>query len=273
MKSEREFALSKENLAFMNVLTRRIGINIDDYCDTVIYNRLIRRLRTLKLPNFDSYCARLRTDIEEEEQFINLITNQTTSFFREEHHFDYICKHLLPDLFASQSKVRIWCAGCSTGEEAYTIAIALHEAIPNLHEYDVKILATDVNSEALYTAQTGCYETSRIHKLSPTRQRRWFHLLEGAQSPLVMVDRELKKNISFKHLNLNGLWPMRGSFDIVFYRNVSIYFRKDISDKILVKITKILNPGGVLVLGYSEGLHEMQGQFTTLHNTIFKKMY
>ncbi len=270
MKENNNFVLSNENLAYMKILAARVGIDLSEYQEYAIYNRLIRRLRGLQLSDFDSYCRLLRNDIAEEEKFINLITNQTTYFFRENHHFQYLEQHL-PLLMAKKKKIRIWSAGCSTGEEPYSMAIIIRELIKPSSDYDIKILATDVNTDALLTAKRGIYEGTGLKKMSLLRQKIGFHPLDDTDAKVFQVNDNIKTLISFKQLNLMTQWPMRGPFDIIFCRNVIIYFKKDIRERILEHFNKLLAVGGVLILGYSENLQGIKSQYTLIGNTIYKK--
>lgn len=272
MNKNIEFPLSRESFTYMKMLANRVGIDLSEYQEEAIYNRLIRRLRILKLTDFEDYCQRLRVDIEEEEKFINLITNLTTSFFRENHHFQYLAHHLLPSLVAKKNKIRIWSAGCSTGEEPYSIAMVVREAITKLQNCDVKILATDVNSDALLIAQRGIYDMAALKKMSLARQKVWFHRVGDKNSHMFQVDDSLKELITFRQLNLMDIWPMHGPFDIIFCRNVVIYFKPTIRDKVLEKFDNLLEIGGVFISGYSETLQGIRKHYIPIGKTIYKKV-
>lgn len=271
MTINREFPpLSKEGFLYMTMLANRCGVDLLDYRREAIYHRLIARLRELNISDFDTYCRRLRVDLEEELIFINLITNVTTYFFREKHHFDYLSRQVLPDLIQKKNRIRLWSAGCSTGEEPYSIAMTIKETLKNINQYDIKILATDINSDALLTAKMGIYSRDAIKKLSITRQHQWFSPLENQNS--VKVNDELKELITFNRLNLMQSWPMRGSFDVIFCRNVLIYFKSANSNRIINHFKDFLEVGGVLCLGYSENLHQQRDHFRSVGKSTYIKI-
>lgn len=272
MHQTREFNLSKASINYMKMVAERVGIDIANYREDAIYNRLSKRLRELHLQSFDDYCRLLRIDISEEVKFINLITNITTYFFREKHHFEFIAKVLLPNLLAKKKKVRIWSAGCSTGEEPYSISIILHEANINMNEYDIKILATDVNSDALDTAQNGLYTLSQLKDVNQKRRKAWFHRVSKTNDNLFAINNDIKKIITFRQLNLVGQWPLLKSFDIIICRNVFIYFKPEIRRRILDKFSRLLAADGILILGFSENISEHSTQFKPIGNTIYKKI-
>lgn len=267
----KELPLSKEGFLYMSMLAKRCGIDLTDYKKSAMINRLLKRLHQLHIPDFDTYCKRLREDLEEEVIFINLITNSTTSFFREEHHFDYLRDKLIPDLISKKNKIRIWSAGCSTGQEAYSIAMVLCEKIPNIAQFDIKILATDINSDVLTTAEFGIYHHDAIKKLSIQRQKRWFKLLLN-HDKCVEVSEQLKSLVTFNHLNLMDPWPMRGLFDIIFCRNVLIYFKQNIGQNIVTRFHQILEPNGTLFLGHSETLYDLRKNYQNVGKTIYQKI-
>lgn len=272
MKTKNELVISKESLLYMKMLASRAGIDLNDYKLNAIYHRIEKRLRVLDIPDIDTYCYRLRIDLEEEIKFINIVTNPTTFFFRENHHFEYFKNHLLPELIAKKKRIRIWSAGCSSGEEAYSIAIVVREVAPNLQNYDIKILATDINSDALQTAEKGIYHDSRLKKMDPTRQKLWFNQVTDQDSNLVMVSPNIKELITFRQLNLMSNWPVHGPFDVIFCRNVIIYFKQDINRRILQKFDNLLEINGALILGHSENVDELRDRYVAVERTLYKKI-
>ena len=265
MNTDHEFLLSEKNLSFFKKTANDYcGIDLSDYKKDFLYNRLVRRLRMLHMTDFDQYCTAIKNDSEEEKKFINLITNTSTSFFREEHHFEYLAQTLLPELISKKNKIRIWSAGCATGEEAYSIAMVIREVIPNLSQYDIKILATDINSESLDIAYKGIYDSVHIKKLTAARQKMWFHQDR--------VDDKLKELITFRQLNLIHPFLLKGPFDVIFCRNVTIYFKKEVTCDILKKFNNLLPHSGILILGFSENLYDLKEDYNILGHTIFKKI-
>ena len=272
LTTQQEFDLSNTSFLYLKMLASRCGIDLKEYKRNLFYNRLYKRIRFLNLESIDEYCNLLRIDIEEELKFINLLTNPTTYFFREPHHFENLAKIFIPELLAHTNKIRIWSAGCSTGEEAYSIAIVLHETITNINNYDIKILATDINSESLNKAENGLYDCDEIEKISHLRQKIWFDKVNTAHGEFFQVSKKLKDLITFNQLNLMDPWPIKSTFDIIFSRNVLIYFQKDIIDIIIRKFYSLLNDNGILILGHSETLDENKFNLKNIGTTTYRKI-
>jgi len=237
---------------------------------------LARRLRKLDFDNFDQYCTLLKKNNSDElVEFVNSITTNLTDFFRENHHFEYlsntVLKYLL-DARKQEKRIRIWSAGCSTGEEPYSIAMTLRESIPNIDDWDIKILATDIDTNVLSKASEGIYDSRRIEGIDKTRVKKWF-LKSGdyEQSGLVMVNPELRKLITFKQLNLMNEWPMKGQFDVLFCRNVVIYFNKDTQRVLFERYANIMKDDAYMFLGHSESLYKVTDRFNLIGKTIHKK--
>ncbi len=248
------------------------GIVLDERKREMVYRRLMRRTRETRLGSFKEYLNFLDNNEQELPNFINAITTNLTSFFRENHHFEFIKNTFIPALLESnqQHRLRIWSAGCSTGEEAYSIAITLKEAMGNrLNSWDAKILATDLDSDVVATGKAGIYKADRIEDLDKSMMKRWFK--KHPQNGLVKTADELGELITFKQLNLLEPWPMKGPFDIIFCRNVVIYFDKPTQQTLFQHYYDMLRPGGYLIIGHSEGLGDMQVKFTAIGKTIFLK--
>lgn len=255
------------------------GIVLNDSKREMVYRRLTRIIRERKLSSFTEYCALLKTSSsDEKDYFINAITTNLTSFFREMHHFDYLMKYEIPRLIDEKSKgnrrLRVWSSASSTGEEPYSIAITLAESFRGKFDgWDVKILATDIDSNVLATGKTGEYSAKRIEDISVNYQQKYFYRGAGANKSLVKVDKKLKKLITFKQLNLLHEWPMKGPFDIIFCRNVIIYFDKKTQNDLFARYYELLAPGGLLILGHSENLGNYQQYFENVGRTIFRKPF
>jgi len=272
----REFKFSDEDFEDIREFVKNeTGITLSDAKKNMVYGRLSRRLRQLKITSFKEYLQVARSDGSEERgNFINAITTNLTSFFREEHHFDFLKETVIPPLLqrnASSKKIRIWSAGCSTGEEPYSIAIALYESIPDIESWDVKILATDLDTNVISHGEQGVYDIERIASLSKLRKSTWFLKGRGPHAGSVKVDSRLKSLISFRQLNLMGSWPMRGPFDFMFCRNVVIYFDKDTQKVLFERYSKYLADSAYLFLGHSESLYKVSDKFELLGNTIYQK--
>ena len=251
------------------------GIALADIKKELVYGRLFRRIRSLKLNGFDDYLALLEHHPQQEMgDFINAITTNLTGFFREEHHFDYLQEHILSWLYEQHRldrRIRIWSAGCSTGEEPYSIVMSLLESIPDPQNWDIKILATDIDSQVLSHASEAVYDRERVEKLDAMRQRRWF--VEGKQDKegKVIVKDELRRLVSFEKLNLVQGWGMKNQFDVVFCRNVVIYFDKTTQSTLFERFAGSIRQEGFLIIGHSETLFNVSDKFQLIGKTIYRK--
>ncbi len=251
------------------------GICLSEIKHDMIYSRLARRLRQLNLSSFKEYLDLLQqSDSDEIGNFINSVTTNLTSFFREQHHFDYLKKTLLPQIMrlnADTRKIRIWSAGCSTGEEPYSLAITVKETIPDNLGWDVKILATDLDTNVITTGSEGVYSQDRVNGLSSSILKRWFYKGNGSRSGFVRASSELKDMILFKQLNLMGSWPVKEGVDIIFCRNVVIYFDKPTQSILFDRYANILRSDGYLFVGHSETLYKVSDRFKLLGKTIYQR--
>ncbi len=270
--SQREFHYTREDFEQLRKLVNEhTGISLSDHKQEMLYSRLSRRLRVLKLDSFASYYRLLKQDCGDElMQFINAMTTNLTAFFREPHHFDYLTQELLPFLKehnAHSRRIRIWSAGCASGEEPYSIAMVVKENMPE--DWDIKILATDLDSAVLERAKAGIYPAERVVGMSKERMHRWFKRGMGGQSGKVHISPELQKMVVFKQLNLIHSWPMRGPLDIIFCRNVIIYFDKQTQTVLFDRFANLLADRGHLFVGHSENLFKLTTRFRLLKQTIY----
>jgi chemotaxis protein methyltransferase CheR len=275
LMNEREFQFTKYDFdRLRQLVNEHTGIKLSDHKQEMLYSRLSRRLRALHLSSFSSYYKLLQKDNGEElVHFINAITTNLTAFFREPHHFDLLAQVLLPQLLTKKQtsrRLRIWSAGCATGEEAYSIAMVVKEIVPAA--WDVKILATDLDSSVLEKGKRGLYEEERISGMSLARLHRWFKKGTGLATGKIQVSTELQELITFKHLNLIGLWPMHGPFDIIFCRNVVIYFDKSTQKILFERFANILDKESYLLIGHSENLFQLSTRFRLLQQTVYVKI-
>ena len=277
MVREREFHYTEKDFnTVRKLVAEQTGIHLTDAKKDLVYGRLSKRIRNLGLSSFQDYIEFVKNNHEEElVNFINAITTNLTSFFRENHHFEYLSKTLLPNIIEKNEqtrRIRIWSAGCSTGEEPYSIAMTVLETMGHLPNWDIKILATDLDTNVIDKASAGVYAEERITGIDKVRARRWFLRGQGGKSGYVKVSKELKDIITFRQLNLMNSWPMRGLFDIIFCRNVVIYFDKPTQKILFDRYANILVDNGTLFIGHSETLFKVSTRFKATGNTIYQKM-
>ncbi|MBN3564071.1 CheR family methyltransferase [Aliamphritea spongicola] len=272
--TEREFVFTDKHFTkAKQELYDYAGIALADHKQDMVYNRLVRRLRELGLDSFDEYFRCLDSSPAEFTQFINALTTNLTAFFRERHHFDYVKSQIVPAIKNSPgARLRIWSAGCSLGEEPYSLAISLLEAGIDPSSCDVKILATDIDSKVLASARTGVYEQSRVKSLPKATVHKWFLKGKNHNDGRVKVRPELQKMVAFNHLNLMDDWPMKGPFDFIFCRNVMIYFDQQTQARLLQRMAALLKPRGHLFVGHSEALARHQSNFELMGKTIYRKV-
>lgn len=272
----REFEFTDKHFQQIRKLVlEHTGIHLSDVKMDMVYSRLARRLRQLNLASFTNYLDLLREpDNDEIGNFVNSITTNLTSFFREKHHFDYLKTELLPHLMrqnADSKRIRIWSAGCSTGEEPYSLAITVKEAIPDTLGWDVRILATDLDTNVIATGSEGVYSLERVNGLPPEVLKRWFFKGKGARSGYVRASSALRDMIFFKQLNLMGAWPVKPGVDVIFCRNVVIYFDKPTQRVLFDRYADVLRCDGYLFVGHSETLYKVSERFKLLGKTIYQR--
>lgn len=250
--SEREFQYSAVDFEHVRrLLYKKAGINLSDSKKQLVYSRLARRLRALQLSTFSVYLQYLEENEQELEEFINALTTNLTSFFREAHHFDILTK-FAKKLKAERRSVRVWCSAASTGEEPYSIAIALAEAFES-YAPPVEIIASDIDSNVLREASAGIYSSQRLESVSLERKKQFFQRGKYTNEGKVRVVAELRNLIEFKQINLlDASWGLKGPFDVIFCRNVMIYFDKETQLKLLERMTKLLTADGLYIAGHSE---------------------
>jgi chemotaxis protein methyltransferase CheR len=251
-----------------DMIYRQAGIALAESKQEMVYSRLARRLRATGMTSFAGYLDTLESgrNPEEWEAFTNALTTNLTSFFREAHHFPLLAEHVQN----RKDQITVWCAASSTGEEPYSIAMTLCEVFGTLAP-PVQIVATDIDTNVLATAEEGIYSIDRLDKLSAERTRRFFLKGTGGQAGLARVRPELRKMISFRQLNLLGdSWPISGSFDAIFCRNVMIYFDKPTQGKILARFAPLMKPDGLLFAGHSENFLYVSDAFKLRNKTVYQ---
>lgn len=273
----REFPFSDKHFKQLSTfVTAQTGIVLTEAKKDMVYSRLSKRIRKQFAGSFDDFCQTIADgDPAEQDFLINAITTNLTAFFRENHHFDYLRHKVIPALVrdnATTKKIRIWSAGCSTGEEAYSIAICLRETIADVDDWDIKILATDLDANVLVHGKQGVYAQERISGIDKQVAQSWFKQGSGDNAGLVKVRPELGRMIVFKRLNLLHDWPMNGPFDLIFCRNVVIYFDKATQSKLFDRFADILVEQGHLFIGHSESLYKVCERFASLGHTVYRRL-
>jgi chemotaxis protein methyltransferase CheR len=267
---DREFAFTEKDFKRVcQLIYEYAGISLKPSKQDMVYSRLARRLRANGISSFRDYLALLENDDGIEwEAFVNSLTTNLTSFFREPHHFPLLANHVLKQ--KGQHTICLWCSAASTGEEPYSIAMTMVDAFGSFTP-PVSIVATDVDTNVLAKAEMGVYPAERIEKLDAGMVKRFFLKGTGAQSGFVRVRPELRAMITFRPLNLLGdNWPIRGPLDAIFCRNVMIYFDKATQLKILQKFTPLLRPDGLLFAGHSENFHNAMHLFRLRGKTVYE---
>lgn len=267
--------LRDEDFAFISrFVFDRCGIVLGDNKRQLVFGRLVRRLRELGLSSFAQYCQRLRDQPEDElDPLTSAISTNVTSFFREDHHFEFLANDLVPELMArgASAQVRVWSAGCSSGEEPYSIAMVLAETLGSRAKSVARVLATDISQRALGVARQGVYPVDRLQGVSEARRKRWFQRGSGANDGMARIAQPIRELVTFNQLNLLEHWPMKGPLDAIFCRNVVIYFDNPTKQRLFARYAQLLAPGGYLFLGHSESLHGLSDAFDLVGRTIFRK--
>ena len=263
-----EFLFTDHDFSRIRTLIhRRAGIALGEQKRQMVYSRLSRRLRELRLPEFSRYLELLESsqDGEEWQAFINSLTTNLTSFFREAHHFPVLAEHVK----RSKQPVTIWCAAASTGEEPYSIAITLVEALGE-RAGGARVIATDIDTAVLAKAATGVFTQEQVARLPAERLRRFFNKGTGANAGKVRVRPELAAMVKFERLNLlDPVWPVKEPVDAIFCRNVMIYFDKPTQKKLLDRFVPLLKPHGLLFAGHSENASLVNQTFKTIGQTVY----
>ncbi len=267
----REYAFSSHDFECVKKLIyARAGIALAENRQEMVYTRLSRRLRATGSRGFGEYLERLEGDDRdaEWESFVNALTTNLTSFFREAHHFPILAEHVKKR--QPGQTVKLWCSAASTGEEPYSMAMTMVEAFDSLKP-PVRILATDIDTEVLAVAREGVYSLDRLESMSPERIRRFFLKGKNGTAGYARVRQELRDLITFKPLNLlDPKYPMRGSFDAIFCRNIMIYFDKPTQYRILQKFVPLLDRDGLLFMGHSEVFQHASDLIKLIDRTVYK---
>ena len=270
LESAKEFNFTTSDFERVrSMIYKRAGIALADSKQEMVYSRLARRLRATGIVSFSTYLDDLESGRlgEEWEPFTNALTTNLTSFFREAHHFPLLAEHVKKH---GNAPVTVWCSASSTGEEPYSIAMTLCEAYGTMTP-PATVVATDIDTNVLAVAERGVYTIDRLDKMAPERQRKFFLRGKGEQEGMVRVRPELRNLITFKPLNLLAdNWPLQGQFDVIFCRNVMIYFDKATQRKILSRFVPLMKPDGLLFAGHSENFLYVSESLKLRGKTVYE---
>ncbi len=257
---------------FVELIYERAGICLGPHKRALVSSRLGKRMRKLGISRYSVYYDYIRDDPGNDElvELLDAISTNVTHFYREPRHFDILKEILKTWESQGQSSFRIWCAAASTGEEPYTIAITMAESLQST--WDAKILATDISQNVLRVARVGKYEKDRIEKIPRQMLLRYFDRCQDKDKVVYQVKEVLKRMITFTWLNLSSPpFPMQGPLDVVFCRNVMIYFDNDVRRRLLQEIYRLLKPGGYLMVGHAESLSGMLSNFKSVEPSVYMK--
>ena len=267
---DREFEFTEENFQRVcKLIYEHAGISLKAAKQDMVYSRLARRLRANGLDNFRDYLVLLEGNNEAEwEAFVNSLTTNLTSFFREPHHFPLLAEQVARQ--KGKHTIALWCSAASSGEEPYSMAMTMVDVFGSFTP-PVSIVATDLDTQVLAKAEAGTYPIESIEKLSADKVKRFFLRGTGAQSGFVRVRPELRAMVSFRQVNLLGSeWPIHGPLDAIFCRNVMIYFDKETQLQILKRFVPLLQPDGLLFAGHSESFYNATHLFRLRGKTVYE---
>lgn len=271
LRSSKEFDFTTSDFKrIRSLIYKRAGITLADSKEEMVYSRIARRLRAMGYKDFSTYLDGLEGGRMEDEweAFTNALTTNLTSFFREAQHFPILAEHARKK--RGDTPFTVWCSASSTGEEPYSIAITLCEAFNTLKP-PVHIIATDIDTNVLRTAEGGIYSSDKVEKMANDRLRKFFLNGKGRHEGMVRVRQELRELITYRPLNLlEDRWDIRGPFDVIFCRNVMIYFDKPTQGKILTRFAPLLKSDGLLFAGHSENFTYVTNDFKLSGKTVYK---
>ncbi|MDO9117632.1 MAG: protein-glutamate O-methyltransferase CheR [Nitrospira sp.] len=269
-----EYLITDEEFdRFRSMVYRVMGISLNDGKKSLVVSRLSKRLRTLGLDTFHDYFEHIESEPAGDEftQMLDCICTNKTDFFREPQHFQFLREHILPTL-NDHRRVRIWSSACSSGEEPYTIAMAMYDSVATPLQWDWKVLASDLSTRVLAQAASGVYQEDRLRELSPEIVQRHFLKGQGAQAGTVKVKSYLSDMIRFQRINLmDEHYPIKTPLDVIFCRNVMIYFDRPTQQTLVNRFHRYLKPGGYLFIGHSESLQWVEHPFQSVAPTIYRK--
>lgn len=270
--------LSQEDFKiFSDYIYGEFGIKMPDIKRVMLQGRLLKRIRELKMSSYKEYKDYFFSEEGQQNElynFLSVVTTNKTDFFREPVHFEFLSQEVLPE-FISQGKkhIRVWSAACSSGEEPYTISIVLNEFKAQHPDFSFEILATDISSNVLEKTYRGVYAEKVIEPVPMHLRKKYFLKSKDRVNPTIRVVPEIQKNISLKYLNLmDPVYDIKEKYDVIFCRNVLIYFDRETQEKVVSKLCKCLAPGGYLMIGHSESIANMDLPLKNIKPTMFKRI-
>jgi len=267
----KSFELSEKEFArVIRMVYDRVGIHLKDGKQDLVKARLSKRVKALGLESYNAYLDFVESDKTGQElaELIDQITTNKTQFFRDAEHFQFMRAQLFPRLNRESRRVRFWCAGCSYGQEPYTLSMALREAVQDIDAMDLRILATDICRPALEGAQQGAYDETEVEGISPELLSKYFVRTKDGNFE---AKQSLKKLITFARLNLMEKWPMKGPFQAILCRNVMIYFDRPTRENLISRFWELLVPGGYFFVGGSESLTGLTQPFKYVRPAVYVK--
>lgn len=264
---------SNEFSEICQIVYEQSGILLNIGKEELVRSRLLKRLRMLNVASFREYLKHIKEDrsAQELKMMIDSLTTNKTSFFRENQHFDYLRTKILPVLKRRDNGLRIWSAGCSTGEEVFSIAMLISEEWPCANPSTLRILGTDISSRVLTKARSGEYDQDNVKDIPSPLLAKYFTLIKPDPQRIYRANETLTKIVKFAGLNLMEPWPMKGLFDVIFCRNVMIYFDNVSQKKLVHRFSQMLAPGGYLLVGHSESLVASYGDFKYVQPATYVK--
>jgi chemotaxis protein methyltransferase CheR len=258
-------------LKICEIVYKACGINLKKGKEALVRARLMKRLRAIKVAGVDEYLHYIESKEGRRELalFIDAMTTNKTSFFRESDHFDYLRDQILPEL--KGHRLRFWSAACSSGEEPYTLGMWLKEHMLDIESKDLLILATDISKQMLDKARLAVYPQVTLQDLPSPQFKKYFSKLNGQHSGSFQVVKDVRKLVRLSWLNLLESWPMKGPFNVIFCRNVMIYFDRPTQQILINRFWELLEPGGYLFVGHSEGLSAIKHKFRYMRPATYRK--
>jgi len=277
MSRTREFSFSENDFDEIKKRIKNLaGIHLSDHKRDMVYGRMARRLRALHMTRVDEYLKLVEKEPQELINFTNSLTTNLTSFFRENHHFEYLKKFIIPELLKlhrSDRKIRIWISASSTGEEAVSTAMVLCDNIPDWKSWDIKILATDLDSQVIEKCRKGIFPLKNVEDMPEKFLQKYFLKGSGKNADSCRFKQPYQNLITYKEFNLiQERWPLKKQFDVIFCRNVLIYFDKKTQQQVIGNLLNVLKQEGHLFLGHSESIGTFKSTTTHLGKTWYRNV-